>query len=302
LASRSRAAALRFAATVALICAPWAIFAFSRFGSVVPSSVSAKAAAVDPWFLSFENLAAYFLQGIYLPVTLLALAGFVVIAAGLKACAAGNALAATRFWVLWSVWAWGYVAGMTAANAFTHFPWYFAPLLPIYTAAAALAIEAGVARAGRMPAFLRQAPAHGVLAALLGVALLTRMPPLKSYLEATAAGREDLYASVATQLASVDARCTVAATEIGTIGYHYPGRILDLVGLVSPEVVGRPLDAVLAESRARWLVTYDTHFDRAVATSEPFASQFERRSVVRISDARALEVYERRDRSECGTP
>jgi hypothetical protein len=301
LAGHSRAAALRFAATVALIGAPWTIFAFARFGSVIPSSVTAKASAVDPWFLSFENLAAYFLRGFYLPVTLLAFGGFAVIAAGFMTRARDDDRG-TFLWRLWSVWALGYLAGMTAANAFTHFPWYFAPLLPIYTASAALAIETAASRAGHVPAVLRSAALRASLAAVLGAALLTRMPALKSYLEASAAGREDLYASVATQLAGVDARCTVAATEIGTIGYHYPGRILDLVGLVSPEVVGRPLDAVLAESRARWLVTYDTHFDRAVAGSEPFASRFERRSFVRISDARGLEVYERRDRLGCGTP
>ena len=66
--------------------------------------------------------------------------------------------------------------------------------------------------------------------------------------------------------------------------------------------MGRPVDQVLAESRARWLVTYDTHFDRAVAGSEAFARLFERRSTFAISDTRTLEVYERRDGARCGRP
>jgi hypothetical protein len=125
------------------------------------------------------------------------------------------------------------------------------------------------------------------------------MPTLRNYLDSTASGRETLYASVATELAAIDPHCTVAATEIGTIGYYYPGRLLDLVGLVSPEVLGRPLDSVLAESDARWVVSYDTHFDRRVATSEAFATIFERRRSIRVGDARRLEVYERRTPFVC---
>ena len=33
-------------------------------------------------------------------------------------------------WRAWSVWALAYLIAMTAANGFTHFPWYFVPLLP----------------------------------------------------------------------------------------------------------------------------------------------------------------------------
>ncbi len=104
---------------------------------------------------------------------------------------------------------------------------------------------------------------------------------------------------MATELAAIDPDCVVAATEIGTIGYHYPGRVLDLVGLVSPEVLGRPADAVLAESHARWIVTYDTHLDRSIAASERFSSVFERRVSRRVGEGRNLEIYERRNVLAC---
>jgi hypothetical protein len=301
-AAYSRAAGLRFFSLAAAFCAPWAAFAFVRFGSIVPTSVSAKAAAADPWLLSVQNLQAYFLQGPYAALTILAFAGFVVLM---------RTAARDSFFFLWSVWAVAYVVAMTAANGFTHFPWYFVPLLPIYTGSAAIAIErasswlrSAVDRHGRhVNAGARHwdtALARGVAGIVLTAALLTRMTALKGYVEETAVGREKLYASVATELASVDARCTVAATEIGAIGYHYPGRVLDLVGLVSPEVIGRPVGEVLEESRARWLVTYDTHFDRAVATSDRFSRLFARRSTVRVGDSRSLEVYERRNPQDCG--
>lgn len=301
-AAYSRPAGLRFLSLAAVFCAPWAAFSFARFGSIVPASVSAKAAAADPWVLSLQNLQTYFLHGTYGGLTLLAAAGLVVLTR--------NAVR-DSFFLLWSVWAVTYVAAMTAANGFTHFPWYFVPLLPIYTGLAAIAVERVVASVWTTAdARWRHVDAAGrhwdtglarsIAGVALTAALLTRMPALRGYVEDAAAGREKLYASIAAELASVDARCTVAATEIGAIGYHYPGRVLDLVGLVSPEVVGRPVGDVLAESRARWVVTYDTHFDRAVATSDRFSSVFARRSTVRVGDRRSLEVYERRDPQDCG--
>jgi hypothetical protein len=346
--TQSRTAVLRFMAAATAVGAPWAVYALGRFGSVIPASVSAKAAASEPWFVSFQNLQAHFFHGIYGVLTLFALAGLAAIWMSRRCdCPLFP----------WSVWAGLYVVVMTAANGFTHFSWYFTPLLPIYTAAAA----AGAAEAARLVQggwhfftkggwhlsrhggwhllgeahadrhFSRQGGWHlvgeggwhlsrqgarhrtwrgaisaaatqGVTAGVLGAVLLSRMPSLKAHLDAASAGREKLYAAVATQLAAVDAHCTVAATEIGTIGYHYPGRVLDLVGLVSPEVVGRPVDTVLTESQARWLVTYDTHFSRAVAESQQFSTTFERRTTMRVSDERVLEVYERRHAAPCTTP
>jgi hypothetical protein len=264
------------------------VYAFARFGSVIPASVVAKSSAHDPWTLSFQNLYAYFSSGPYVWITLLALLGFIAI------IKSGDA-----FWRMWALWAWCYTAAMAAANGFTHFPWYFVPLLPIYTAAAALAVEGIASRAQRVRRIADAPLARAAIAAALMVVLLGRMPALKRYLDSTASGRETLYASVAAQLAAIDPHCTIAATEIGTIGYYYPGRVLDLVGLVSPEVLGRPVGAVLAESRARWLVSYDTHFDRSVAASDGFSSTYARRSSMPVGPARSLEVYERRHAGVC---
>jgi arabinofuranosyltransferase len=290
LLTRSRTAAVRFASAAALILAPWMAFALWRFGSPVPSSVIAKAAAAaaDPWTLSFQSLYAYFGQGLYLPLTVLAVVG----------CFANTS--ASPFWRLYATWAFGYLAAMCALNAFTHFPWYFVPLLPVYTASAAMAIEHLAVRFDLFTSFMRLTGARTALAAVLGIVLLSRMPHLERYLVTNAEGREALYTSIASELALVDPGCTIAATEIGAIGYHYPGRVLDLVGLVSPEVLGRPVDDVLAESHARWLVTYDTHFDRAVVNGKPFSAMFERRFAFPVTVSRTLEVYERRDRSRCG--
>jgi hypothetical protein len=284
----ANAGALRYAGVVALVCLPWTLYAFARFGSVIPASVIAKSSAHDPWTLSFQNLYAYFFTGPYVWLTLLALWGFVAI------LRSGNV-----FWGMWTVWAWSYTGAMTAANGFTHFPWYFVPLLPIYTAAGALAVESVASRVQKMKRIVDAPFARAAVATALMAVLLSRMPALKRGLDSTASGRETLYASVATELAAIDPHCTIAATEIGTIGYYYPGRVLDLVGLVSPEVLGRPVDAVLAESQPRWVVSYDTHFDRRVAASDRFASTYTRRASMPVGGARNLEVYERRNAGAC---
>lgn len=301
-ATRGRAQTLRFVAVIALVCAPWAVYAFVTFGSILPASVAAKAAAEDVWFLSLQNLRTFFLSGADAPVTALAIAGVAI-----------TLLTGIAFWKVWTLWLLAYLTVMTAANAFTHFPWYFVPVLPIAAGAAGCAVEYGwrAFATSRLPIdtavqavrFVESAPVRSAAAflvvAVVGVALLARMPVLRAELDSQRAGREALYASIAATLAAEDAGCTVAATEIGALGYHYPGRILDLVGLVSPEAIRRPAGAVLAERRPRWLVTYDTHFDQRLAASGAFRDVYLTRALVPVGPARQLAVYERRDRTRC---
>ncbi|HZB24774.1 MAG TPA: hypothetical protein VE379_01490 [Vicinamibacterales bacterium] len=301
-ATRGWRTALRFAAVVSLMCVPWALYAFVTFGSILPASVEAKAAAGDVWSLSLQNLVAYFLRGADAPVTALAAVGAAMIL-----------MTGTAFWKVWTLWMLAYLTVMTAANAFTHFPWYFVPVLPVAAASAACAAERGwcaLARLLRRPIQpplehtpMPSAPGHPaatvLVVAVLGAVLLARMPVLRADLDAQSAGREALYASIAAGLAAEDSGCTVAATEIGTLGYHYPGRILDLVGLVSPEAIGRPAEAILAERRPRWLVTYDTHFDSRLAASVAFTDVYATRALLPVGAARQLAVFERRDRAGC---
>ena len=293
---------LRFGAGVTVLCVPWAVYAVLTFGSLLPASVKAKAAADDAWVLSLQNLAAYFFRGVDAPLTALAAAGVAVIL-----------MTGTAFWKLCVLWMVAYLVIMTAANAFTHFPWYFVPVLPVVAACAGTAIDRAWAasvgfrrRVGQRLGDAALPHSGGKRAALelmalsvVAVVLLTRMPGLRAQLDSQREGREALYASVATELAAEDAGCTVAATEIGAIGYHYPGRILDLVGLVSPEAIRRRADAVIAERRPRWVVTYDTHFDAQVAASDSFTGSYQTRALIPVAAARQLAVYERRDRAGC---
>ena len=284
-ARRARRDAIRYLAIAAAVVAPWVVFATLYFGSPIPNSIVAKASATSPRGIGLAVFAAYFVQGRYLILSAVAAAG---------AAHLWRRAAALRVWQIWWL---VYAAAFIATGAFSEFPWYFVPLLPLYLASIAVAVDAAVewtcARAHwaarvRGPAWA----AILILAAAIGTWRLTRHA---STLADWSGGREVLYEATARDLAreAGGAPCVLAATEIGALGYYYPGPVLDLAGLVSAEAVGQDPGTVLRASRARWLVSYDTHFDRATAGAPWFQEGFRLVRRVEVGPARALEVYER---------
>jgi hypothetical protein len=136
-------------------------------------------------------------------------------------------------------------------GAFGPYPWYVVPLLPIYFMALALTIEIAVRRF-LSSSLQRIAPVAVV--AIVVVGLGVRLPVLRRTLDDWGL-REAAYRDVAEHV--VDPRdCVLAATEIGTLGYFYRGPILDLMGLVSPQSVGRPISQSIAAAAPCWIVSY----------------------------------------------
>jgi hypothetical protein len=272
--------------------APWVVFAWRTFGTPIPNSLAAKAAShqgYDRW-LSLQNFADYFGSGPHALLSALAVAG-----------AGWVFLRGTRTLRVWLVWWVVYAAAFILNNAFTHYRWYFVPLLPFYFVAVAVAVDRGFVW---IDGLLQQRSPRswvgiqGVLFVVCALVLMQRVMAQKEYQRQISSGREALYQVTAKELAARDPRCTVAATEIGAIGYSYPGRILDLVGLVSPEAIGKPQAQVTVQSDARWLVTYDTHFE----PSPEFSSVFQKLSATRVTADRNLIVYERTGGGPCTGP
>jgi MFS family permease len=291
---RDRSAALRALGIIFLIGLPWLLFTFWYFGSPVPQSIVAKSHLTSDRWISVVNYRSYFFHGQYLVLSGLAAVGAVALWRSREP--------GLRLGLVW----WAVYSGVfVATNAFTDFPWYFVPLLPLYFGAAAVGLETLLAWGWkRVRRGAPRAPGeHPALAFGLVLLLLAagsaRLYQHRTTLREWAAGREDLYTRTAEALAARAPHCVLAATEIGALGYHYPGPILDLVGLVSPEAVGRSQEEILRASRPHWLVTYDTHLDRAVATSPWFAAEFRLVSRVPVSESRALEVYEQRADPSC---
>jgi hypothetical protein len=287
-----RRAAMRTVAVAGIVVLPWLIFSTAYFGSFVPQSVLAKATLSRPPLIGWRTLLSFFWEGKYVGLTVLALAGWAVLGLG------------RRHVALWLVGAWTafYAVLFAATGAFSDFPWYFVPMLPAYFAGMATAVtwlaDAGSGMLGRLaparPVSRLVTLAGAVVCAAAIVVGLLNVRHHREFLERLSRGREAAYTRVAVQLSHEDGKSVLAATEIGTLGYFYRGPVVDLVGLVSPEAVGRPPLDVLTETHARWLVTYDTHFPRDVASSGAFLRQYERVGHTAVGAGRSLDVYRSR--------
>lgn len=262
------------------VLAPWGLFALAYFHTVIPASVAAKAHTRLTAAESFDAFAIRFWHGLYIVLTPLAAAGAVLAVRRSR----GILVAMTAWWI-------AYAVIFIATGAFGPYPWYFVPLLPLYFAFAAVPAEyalRAVIPAGRA--------ATVAMVTVIGAAFLlaTRLPGLRATLDEWFAGREHLYRQVAATMLT-DTGCTLAATEIGTLGYAYPGRILDLVGLVSPHVTRQPIERILASEPPCWIVTYDDLLAPSVRESETLRRGFEIAFRQRVGPERELLVFKRRD-------
>ena len=202
------------------------------YGSPLPHSVTAKglAYAMPPGhaLLRLEETILDTLVAYATPlkpelIVLLAAAAFaLVLAFGRRALLNPPVLALALF-------AGAYVAAFAFANPLV-FPWYRPPLA-LATAFVTIACSARLPRPARMGA-----------ATLLAAAACVHVATFRPY---DPSGREAVYTRAAGLLA-LGPRDTVAAPEIGALGWATPARVLDTVGLVSPAAL-RWLDRPLAE-------------------------------------------------------
>jgi hypothetical protein len=166
----------------------------------------------------------------------------------------------SRAWPL-ALFPWLYLAAYAAANPLI-FRWYLAPPLPFYlvfilTGLAKLLSDLAHAARGTRP---EQASTRGV--AIAGAAMLllslnqwTWRPdhgPSRPAPEMAWHALELYYARVGQALApSAGAQTVVAAGDVGALGYYSDARILDTVGLISPEATAYyPIDPAL------YVITY----------------------------------------------
>jgi hypothetical protein len=229
----------------------WLVFATLFFGSPIPHSLAAKAAAYElPPDGAFTRLVQHYATPFMDNLTF----GSLGIMAGLfiypfLALIGARRLVKTepRLWP-WVVFPWLWFAAYAIANPLI-FRWYLTPPLPAYL----FCILAGldfIRKDLRLAG--RSAPAHALLGAILtaGPVVLVlqgwtlhpdhgpdRPAPDMAYIELElryieAAG------FVAPLLAAAPGEPVLAAADIGALGYFTGARILDTLGLVSPEATG----------------------------------------------------------------
>jgi hypothetical protein len=236
-AARTRRAPWRAALVFAALAAPWLVFAQLYFGSIFPNTFFAKLGQASTGLMG--GGAASFGAGLLhlagqraASEPLLWLSAFLLVG-GIVRCAA-------RPPEWWPVLAWAglYAAGYIALGV-ANFHWYYAPLLPalalLLGSGLGALIErlAGTARG----ATLRYAPlVGGTLAAAL---LLWPQWRLGAEISLTPVPRMAAYAEVGQWLHdNSPPESSVALLEIGMVGYASQRRVVDMMGLVTPSMVG----------------------------------------------------------------
>jgi len=290
-------------AVAAAVLGVWAVFAVGYFGSCVPQSIVAKASHVakDPGLVRFSwmNLALFatlgqFGGGIYqrtllqLNFLLLPLAGAGALGLLVRALCEGGRAAWLRA-VLLIFFPFGYTAGLALSHAFTWFPWYYGPIYPfaaLLAAAGAREVGAGFAR--------RLGPVLIILliAGQVVAAVRVKLPADRDFMTAG-------YLQCAATIPR-EAGGRVAALEIGAVGWQvWPLPVIDLLGLVTPEAVGRePLDVLHARLPEYLVVRTDDAAPLLTrAAREPwFATSYLRQTVVRDPwNPREFIVFRRRE-------
>ncbi|HEV2474839.1 MAG TPA: hypothetical protein VGS41_19335, partial [Chthonomonadales bacterium] len=239
-------------AVAAAVAAPWLLFATIYFGSPIPVSFLAKVTVYGRGLtlrpVNLEAFRVQFVSGwMQRALTILFLAGSIVVVRS-KRC-----LAPALLWLLI------YYAVMLTSHV-PAFPWYFLPPWPMFLGVAALGGD-GIVRAVVKPDALRKvsAPAGAAALALVGAAGLAHVPAVERDIAQTQHVEDSLRIPIGLWLRGHAARQeSILLEPIGYVGYYSHRRILDMIGLVSPEVIScyksrRPLAAILERFHPDWL-------------------------------------------------
>lgn len=213
-----------------LLAAPWPIFAWLYFGSPVPVSIVAKLAVygrmVPERMPNLDAFVTQFWAG--LPQKAL-LIGFV---AGAARHLRDGRLAAPL------VWLFVYYGAMLVSKV-PAFGWYFMPPLPLYYLVAALGVGwvwTWCTKPLGKPARLEGAVLSGI--AILTLALVWHLRSIERDIAKAQRTEDDVRLPIGLWLRD-NARPAdrVLLEPIGYIGYYSRLPVLDMIGLVSPEVL-----------------------------------------------------------------
>lgn len=250
-----------------LTLVPWVLFATFYFGSPLPHSIAAKAVAyhlepIEGFRRLLQHYGTPFFEQETIPPAYSALILYIFIAyLGLSFIGALTMIKRdSRVWPI-ALYPWLYFAVFAIANPLI-FRWYLAPPLPFYfllilcgvakftmdvPRALRIKEEGGKANRWAMITFLLP-PACFLLFSLNAWVAQPDHGPSRPAPEMAWHQLELLYEQVGRDLAERGAtpQTVVAAGDVGALGYYSNARILDTVGLMSPEASAYyPLDPAL---------------------------------------------------------
>lgn len=291
LAARHRREALRCLGVYLLLVAPWLVYATFTFGSPIPSSLAAKLSVYRWRNPGFPNLAPWLQRMAGGPQQAVLAAGFVL---GTWVVCRQRAAAPLRPAVLWLA---AYYGLLATSKGFL-FGWYFIPPTPIYVLTASLGWHAALLR---LRASLQSVPdwegakerayraSHLTAAGILALAGAAWMPRVVRDLDKAQEMEERLRKPIGLELRTlVQPGETLMLEPIGYIGYYSRARVLDTIGLVSPEVVKfyrdeseSPAADILAHFLPEWVLLRAGEVQQIERASAPNHPLFRRYRVVR---------------------
>ena len=277
---------------IATFCLPitcWAVFGFLAYGNPIPNSILAKVAAYHlPADAALTRLLQHFgtpFFGHQIFDNWWIGAGFVIY---LTLYLIGASGAVRNKKITWPIFAfpWIYLIAFAIANPLI-FRWYLTPPLPFYF----LGIFIGVERLSqhwKPPALLVIVASLAFISTLFGWTLHpdhgpNRPAPKMAYIEL-----ELLYRRAAEELQGrIQSDQVLAAGDIGVLGYYTSARILDTIGLISPQSLSYypipdsayvinyaiPKNLIL-ESNPDYFVTLEVYIRNTLRDDEKFNAQF----------------------------
>ncbi|MBI3158847.1 MAG: hypothetical protein HYZ26_04540 [Chloroflexi bacterium] len=310
----------------------WGAFAWAYYGSPVPQSVAAKADAylLDPsaaLIRFIQHYATPFMEDAWLGAAPavgigLFIYSFLYLLAGLRLLRQERAV-----WPF-LLFPWLYAAAFAIANPLI-FRWYLTPPLPFYMLFVLVGAQVLIQDIGRV---VNTGPTHrlrrmvgpygkpaGTLLVLLPALLLARSwtlapdhGPARPAPEMAWIRLELLYAEAAEWLAPrlAAAPGRLAAGDVGALGYFTDARILDTVGLMSPEAAAYyPLPpeliagaaiaippGLIRDEQPRYIVTLEIYVRNGLLKDEEFLAQYELIDVLPtdIYGSEGMLIFERR--------
>jgi hypothetical protein len=227
-----------------LLVSPWFLFAWWRYGSILPNTTSAKLAHGELMYAADQSTSWHILWQTGTAGLHPAAVGISVVAFLLGVWVILR-FARSLFWLV--AWAILYIAVYSWLDV-PSFPWYYVPPLAIATLIMALGF--GYPLGDRKAESREQSPERRrpIIAALLPalsgclviVLLLTRASQVRTI--SAYRGNPAAYVQVGQWLAgNTPVESSVASIEIGVIGYLSQRPVLDTMGLVSPDMTRHQL-------------------------------------------------------------
>ena len=229
---REHKSALASVVVFCIVVLPWLIFCYSKYGSFLPNSIRAKFITYPgtPEGSNFFDSILYFLSpGPRLILTIFFVIGFIGILDN-------KCYRVSGVYFLFSLL-------LMAISRVHLFSWYFAPLLPFYYIIASRGMELYLEKASSLNKFRdRELLLHRIFLSvfifiLLALSVYSTWRLYKN-LKSHSEGLEACHKNIGLWIKdNTPTNSIICVGDIGYIGYYSERKIIDFMGLVSPEVL-----------------------------------------------------------------